>query len=107
MLVYSMIMFAAAALCLGFGIAISRGKTELIHDYHQKNVPEEKRPEYGRAFSVGMFVLAAALFASGVLGFFAERRLFFIASLAVLFIGLAAAIVIFVRVQKKYNGGTF
>ena len=107
MLVYSIILFAVSALCLGFGAAINRGKTELIHDYHQKNVPEEKRLEYGRAFSAGMFVLAAALLISGVLGFFAERRPFLIASLAVLFAGLAAAIVILVSVQKEYNGGMF
>ena len=107
MLVYSLILFAVAALCLGFGIAIRRGKTELIHDYHQKNVPEDKRKKYGRAFSVGMFVLAAALFLSGALGLFAERRPFFIASLAVLFAGIAISVFILAKVQKKYNNGLF
>ncbi|MBQ2191799.1 MAG: hypothetical protein IIT70_06190 [Clostridia bacterium] len=107
MTVYSMILFAVAALCLGFGIAINRGKTELIHDYHQKKVPEEKRLEYGRAFSAGMFVLAGALFLSGAIGLMGDSRPFVIASLAVLFAGIAVSLAMIARVQKKYNGGLF
>ena len=40
MLIFTIIMFAAAALFLALGIAIFNGKTSLIHDYHQKNVKE-------------------------------------------------------------------
>ncbi len=37
MLAYSIIMFLGAMILVGMGIAIYRGKTDLIHDYHQTN----------------------------------------------------------------------
>ena len=38
MLVYSVIMFASAILFLALGIAIYRGNTKLIHEYHQSHI---------------------------------------------------------------------
>ena len=35
MLLYSIILFLAGALVAGLGLAIYRGKTDLIHSYHQ------------------------------------------------------------------------
>ena len=105
MIVYAVILFVVAALCFAFGIAIRRGRVGLIHDYHRENIPQERLAEYGRAFSTGLFVLGAALLVSGILPLCGDDRRLMIASDVILFGGIAAAVVIFVFVQKKYNGG--
>jgi len=107
MALYSIIMFAAAALIFAVGASIYRGNTRLIHDYHQKNVRESERLSYGRAFAKGLFVLGAGLFLSGVIALLGEDGAIAKASLSALFAGIAVSIVILVRVQKKYNGGLF
>ena len=103
MILYAIIMFAAAALFFAVGASIRRGNTRLIHDYHQKNVKEAERPAYGRAFSAGMFILDAGLCLSGVAALFGAMG----AALAALFIGIAVSIGLLIGVQKKYNGGLF
>ena len=103
MFVYSMIMLVMAALFLGLGLAVYRGNTELIHDYHQTNVKAAERRAYGKAFATGLFAICAALLASGIVALLGRT----IASLAVLALGLAIAMVILARAQKQYNGGIF
>lgn len=103
MMAYSMIMFAMAALFLGLGIAVRRGNTKLIHDYHQTNVKESERKAYGQAFAKGMFAICATLLISGVVALLGQIS----ASLIVLLAGLAISIAILARVQKRYNGGLF
>ena len=108
MIAYSIIMFVAAAPFLALGIAIYKGNTELIHDYHQKNVKESERTEYGRAIAKGMFVVCVTLLISGIIALFGNKEEPIAAvSLAVLFAGLIASFVVLVKVQKKYNGGLF
>lgn len=98
---YSIIMFAFAVLIIIAGILVYRGNTSLVHDYHQNNVTDKERPAYARAFSKGLFGIAATLIASGVLGLFNEM----IAAIIVLFAGLIISVACLVRVQKKYNAG--
>lgn len=106
MSVYSIILFLVGGLCLALGIAIYRGKTDLIHDYHQKNVSD--KAAYGKAFGKAVFVIAAAQLISGVIALFAEdSRPLAAAAVAVLIIGLAVGIGCFIAVQKKFNGGIF
>ena len=106
-MLYSIILFATAARFLAVGTAIRKGRTDLINDYHQSRVNESERPAYGRAFAKGMFSISGTLFLSGAIALFGEERLFFAASLIVLFAGLAVSLIVIVRVQKKYNGGIF
>ena len=105
MIVYSMILFAVAVVFLVLGIAVYRGNTKLIHDYHQTNVKEDERRQYGRAFSKAMFAVFATLLVSGIIALLGKDVM------AVSFIALGAGLivsgVIFVTVQKKYNGGLF
>lgn len=103
MLVYSIIMFAVAALFLGLGIAVYQGNTKLIHDYHQTKVKETERKAYGRAFAKGMFAICATLFISGVIALMDIVS----ASLMILVAGLIVSIVILAKVQRTYNGGLF
>ena len=102
MLAYSIVMFLVAMILMGMGIAIYRGKTDLIHDYHQTKVAD--KAAYGKAFGKAMFVIATALLLSGIIGLF--DTLIILAD-AVLIIGLVIGIVCIVAVQRKYNKGVF
>ena len=103
MLVYSIIMFAVAALFLGLGVAVYQGNTKLIHDYHQTKVKETERKAYGKAFAKGMFAICATLFISGLIALMDILGVSLIALLA----GLIVSIVILAKVQRTYNGGLF
>ena len=86
-------------------IAIYRGKTNLIHDYHQTNVTD--KAAYGRAFGKAMLVITASLIVSGAIALFASTEMLATISLSALFVGLIVGIACIVAVQKKYNGGMF
>lgn len=105
MLAYSIITFLMAALFLSLGIAVYKGRTDLIHDYHQKKVTD--KAAYGRAFGKALFVCALASLLSGVIGLFAASRPLVIAAVAALFLGLGIGICCIVAVQRKYNKGVF
>ena len=107
MIAYSIILFSAAILFLALGIAVYKGNTKLIHDYHRTNVKESERTEYGRAFAKGMFAICATLLISGMMALFGQEGLMVTGSLIVLLAGLIVSIVVMVKVQKKYNGGMF
>ncbi len=107
MVIYSVILFAVAALFLGFAIAIYQGNTNLIHDYHQTHVKEEDRKAYGRAFSKGLFVLAGFLTISGVIALLGETLPVVLASAGVSLAGIVTALLIAAKVQKEFNGGFF
>lgn len=107
MLIFAIIMSLTGLIFLGFGIAIYKGHTGLIHDYHQKNIPQNDLPAYGRKFSAGMFTMSAALFVSGIISLFGESKPVVLTSVAVMTVGFIISFVIFARVQKKYNGGFF
>ena len=102
MLVYAIIMFLVAATFAAMGIAIYRGKTDLIHDYHQTKVTDKSA--YGKAFGKAMLVIATVLLLSGIIGLFENM---IILAVAILVIGLVIGIGGIVAVQKKYNKGVF
>ena len=102
MLVYSIIMFLVAVLFTVLGIAIYKGKTDLIHDYHQTKVTNKSA--YGKAFGKAMLVIATVMLLSGIIGLF--KNLLMLA-VAILIIGLVVGIGCIVAVQKKYNKGVF
>ena len=101
MLIYSLIMLATAALLMGMGATIYKGKTNLIHDYHQKKVKD--KAGYAKAFGKAMGVFSLGPLLSGIIGFFTDSAVV----LAVLFLGFGAGLVCIVRVQRKYNQGVF
>ena len=98
MLLYSIIMFLVAVLFTVLGIAIYKGKTDLIHDYHQTKVTNKSA--YGKAFGKAMLVIATVMLLSGIIGLF--KNLLMLA-VAILIIGLVVGICCIVAVQKKYN----
>ena len=102
MLAYSIIMFLIAVLFTGLGIAIYRGKTDLIHDYHQTKVTDKSA--YGKAFGKAMLVIATIMLLSGIIGLFENLVKL---AVAILIIGLVIGIGCIVAVQRKYNKGIF
>ena len=107
MLIFAIIMSLTGLIFLGFGIAIYKGHTGLIHDYHQKNIAEKDLPAYGKAFSVGMYIMSASLVLSGAISLLGESKMIVILSVAVLFLGFIVSFFVLAKVQKKYNGGFF
>ena len=102
MLLYSIIMFLVSVLFTVLGIAIYKGKTDLIHDYHQTKVTDKSA--YGKAFGKAMLLIATVMLLSGIIGLF-EKLL--ILAVAILIIGFVLGIGCIVAVQNKYNKGVF
>ena len=102
MLVYSIIMFLVSALFTVLGIAIYKGKTDLIHDYHQTKVTDKSA--YGKAFGKAILVIATVMLLSGIIGLFENLDML---AVAILMIGLVIGIGCIVAVQRKYNNGLF
>ena len=102
MLIYSIIIFIVAAVFMGVSIAIYKGKTDLIHDYHQNKVTD--KAAYGKAFGKALFVIAVALLLSGIIGLLDN---FAMLAVVVLIIGLCIGLGCIVAVQMKYNKGVF
>ena len=101
-MLYSIIMFLVAVLFTVLGIAIYKGKTDLIHDYHQTKVTNKSA--YGKAFGKAMLVIATVMLLSGIIGLFKNLHML---AVAILIIGLVVGIGCIVAVQKKYNKGVF
>ena len=98
MILYAALMFLTSALLWAVGALIYRGRTGLIHDYHQENVKPEDRLRYGRAMGAGLLVLAAALLSSGILALCLTEGSK--VPLLALFGGIAVSIVLLIRAQR-------
>jgi hypothetical protein len=105
MLLYSIILFLAAIPMLKISISIYKGKTDLIHDYHQTKVTD--KAAYGRAFGRAMLVVSASLLLSGIIGLFGFSDRMATIAVATLFVGLFIGIAMIIAVQIKYNRGLF
>ena len=105
MIAYAVLMFALALVFLGIGIAIYRGKTDLIHEYHQENVTD--KAGYGKAMGKALMGIAAAMVLSGGIGLCGTSEILTHISAASLLAGLFCDVLVIVYIQKKYNGGLF
>ena len=103
MILYAGLMFVVAVVFSVVAMLIYKGKTDLIHDYHQTKVTD--KAGYGKAFGKAMAVIAGAMAMSGAISLFGESAMWI--AVAVLVVGLIAGIIVIVWVQKKYNGGVF
>ncbi len=101
MLAYSVIMFLTTVLLMLLSIAIYKGKTNLIHSYHQTKVADKSA--YGKA----SFIVAMAPLLSGTIGLLGSSDMIAIIAVAVLIIGIVIGIGFIVAVQMKYNKGIF
>lgn len=103
MILYAGLMFVVAVVFSVMAMLIYKGKTDLIHDYHQTKVTD--KAGYGKAFGKAMAVIAGAMALSGAISLFGESAMWI--AVAVLVVGLIAGIIAIIWVQKKYNGGVF
>ena len=105
MLLFSVITIPVAFIMLVLAVMIYKGKTELIHDYHQTKVTDKKG--YGKAMGKALAVMAAGIFLSGITALFGDSDAIALTATVVLFAAVIAGFVCIYTVQKKYNGGMF
>lgn len=105
MLAYSIIMFLVALLFILLSVAIYKGKTDLIHSYHQTRVTDKMA--YGKAFGKSLFVVSIAPLLSGIIGLLGDSDVIAMVAVVVLIIGIGIGIGCIVAVQKKHNEGVF
>ncbi len=105
MIVYSIIMFVVSMVFTAFAILISRGNTNLINCYHEDRTPD--KPMYCKKISQALWLMAAVLTVSGVVGLFGETDAIVLLALGVLIVGLVGGLSRLFYVQKKYGGGVF
>ena len=102
MIAYAAIMFVTSIIFGVMAMMTYKGKTELIHDYHQTKVAD--KAGYGKAFGKALAIIAVTLASSGV------RALFWkdiIMAVVILVLGLITGICTIILVQRKYNGSVF
>ena len=102
---YAVIMLLIAVLLAALGIAVYRGRTELIHRYHQTKVTD--KAAYGKAFGRALLAVAAAPLLSGIIGLLGSSDGMALLAAAVLVAGTGIGIGCIAAVQKKYNNGMF
>ena len=105
MVLYSIILFLTGVPMAGISLAIYRGKTSLIHEYHQTRVTDQAA--YAKAFGKAMLVIASSLLLSGIISLFGDSEKIILLAVAVLLVGLIIGFICIFLVQKKYNNGIF
>lgn len=103
MLTYAVIMLVVAVIFAALAVTVYRGRTDLIHDYHQTKVAD--KAAYGKAFGKALLVFAAAMLLSGVIALLDTTAAGI--AVAALLVGMGAGIVCLIAVQRKHNGGVF
>ena len=103
MVIYAIILFLTGAVFAIVAMRIYKGKTNLIHDYHQSKVTDKMG--YAKAFGKAMAVIAVVMALSAAVSLLGECAVWI--AVAVLTVGLIVGIIAIIRVQKKYNGGLF
>ena len=102
MLVFAIVMLVMSLIFAAVAVQIYKGKTDLIHSYHQSKV--EDKIGYGKAFAKALAIIAAAMFFSSVISLAFQA---IVIAVAVMLLGLIAGLIGILIVQKKYNRGVF
>lgn len=105
MLFVSILYFAIAAIFIVVGILIFRGNTDLIHDYHQKNVKDFDG--YGKGMGKGVITIGVFFLIGAVVTLAVKGESGTIAGIIVALSGFFLSFIYILKVQKKYNGGIF
>ena len=105
MISYGIILLLVALLFAVLAVLIGKGRTDLIHDYHQKHVKD--KAGYAKAYGKAMWIYAGTMALSGIIGMLGESAWVVTASLGALLAGFVAGTAAIFRVQKKYNDGLF
>ncbi len=84
-------------------VMVYRGRTDLIHAYHQKRIKDCDKLAYGKAFSKGLFMLGFSCLIAAAGSLVTDDSIVAV----VAFVGLAIGFAVLYGVQRKYNGGLF
>ena len=103
MVIFATTFYIIGLLLLATGIAVYKGKTELIHYYHQKNVVDHVG--YGKAMGKPLAVMGISGIICATMSFFGE--LWLTVGIAVFVVGIIAMLIVCLIVTKKYNGKIF
>lgn len=103
MIGFTITFYLVGILLLICGIAVWNGKTELIHDYHQKNVTDHKG--YGKAMGKAISGSGFSMCFSATVSLLGADWLWL--SLGVFAVGFTAMLILMFIIQKKYNGSLF
>ena len=103
MIVYTCVMLVVAGVMGLMAVQIYKGRTDLIHSYHQTKVMD--KTAYGKAFGKAMGSIACTMALSGGIALLGEHAMWY--AIAALLVGLASGIFAMIRVQKKFNRGVF
>lgn len=101
MILYAVILFAAAALFAVVAVQLRNGRTDLIAAHWLEHIPEEYRKAYGRACAKALFVIAGICIGSGSIALCGRTKAAVKLSAALLFAGLAAAVLIIGLARRK------
>ena len=100
LVIYSAVMFITAAVPVLTGVLIYRGRTNLIHAYHQTRVTD--RAACGKA---AILAAAGAPLLSGSIGLLRDSDTIVFAAAAVLSAGTGIGFACLAAVQKKIQQG--
>jgi len=103
----AIIMLLIAIIFWIMGIQIYRGKTDLIHDYHQTRVKD--KINYGKAMGKAIIGIGTVIFISGLIALVPNlsEDTMISSLLSVFCVGFIICMIWIYKIQKKYNGGVF
>ncbi len=101
----AILYLALAAIFIVVGILIFRGNTDLIHNYHQKNVKDFDR--YGKAMGKGVIGMGVPFLLGAIVSLCLNSDKGTIVGIVIVLSGFALSFIYILKVQKKYNGGLF
>ena len=105
MVVYAIVLFAAAIAFAVFAVLISKGHTNLINCYHEERVKDKKT--YCKKFRNALWFMTAVLTVSGSIGLLGETDTVALCAVGTLVAGMMIGVCQLFRVQKTYGGGVF
>lgn len=105
MIVYTIIMYIFSFIFALLATLIRKGNVSLINCYREERVKD--KAAYCLKIGQSLFIIAAAMFVSGVISMFAQAETGTLVALGVLMIGVFVGTVRLLHVQNKYGGGVF
>ena len=104
-------MITEIIVMVGVGIALmvmgfliwKKGKINLLHDYHYRNVKKSDYPAYTKIMGQGQVILGASLIVTTLINNIFKTGLGWI----VFAVCTVIFLIVFIKAQKKYNGGVF
>ncbi len=101
----SIIYFVVSVIFIVVGILVFCGNTDLIHDYHRKNVKDFNG--YGRGMGKCIIGMGVSFLSGAIIAILIKNDTGVLISVAAATVGFIIAFLFTLKVQKKYNGGLF